>query len=206
MGIYKIEICCCNVEKIFLVVEKVFVEKGYVGIFMGNIVEEVELLCFNLYYYFSIKDELYCDVFFGLFEVWKQDVFCFEMFDDLRVVLISYICVKMNYLCICLYGFKVWVNEIMYGVLLFGVIFDDSFYEWVKMKEVKICQWVEEKCILLIELSSLFYMIWVFIQYYVDFGYQVEVFNGYQLFSDMQFERVVQMVISVVLCGIGLEF
>ncbi|MCF3996713.1 TetR family transcriptional regulator C-terminal domain-containing protein, partial [Pseudomonas aeruginosa] len=40
---------------------------------------------------------------------------------------------------------------------------------------------------------------------YADFGYQVEVLNGHQPLSDMQFERAVQTVTSVVLRGIGLE-
>ncbi|MEM8120212.1 TetR family transcriptional regulator C-terminal domain-containing protein, partial [Pseudomonas aeruginosa] len=49
------------------------------------------------------------------------------------------------------------------------------------------------------------YMIWASTQHYADFGYQVEVLNGHQPLSDMQFERAVQTVTSVVLRGIGLE-
>ncbi|VFT51820.1 TetR family transcriptional regulator [Pseudomonas aeruginosa] len=171
----------------------------------ANIAEEAELPRSNLHYYFSTKDELYRDVLLGLLEVWKQDALCFEMFDDPRVVLTSYIRAKMNHSRTRPHGSKVWANEIMHGAPLLGATLDDSLYEWAKMKEAKIRQWVEEKRILSIEPSSLLYMIWASTQHYADFGYQVEVLNGHQPLSDMQFERAVQTVTSVVLRGIGLE-
>ncbi|MEF2486783.1 TetR/AcrR family transcriptional regulator [Pseudomonas aeruginosa] len=205
MGTHKIEIRRRNVEKILLAAEKVFAEKGYSGTSMGNIAEEAELPRSNLHYYFSTKDELYRDVLLGLLEVWKQDALCFEMFDDPRVVLTSYIRAKMNHSRTRPHGSKVWANEIMHGAPLLGATLDDSLYEWAKMKEAKIRQWVEEKRILSIEPSSLLYMIWASTQHYADFGYQVEVLNGHQPLSDMQFERAVQTVTSVVLRGIGLE-
>ncbi|MGU1787244.1 TetR/AcrR family transcriptional regulator [Pseudomonas aeruginosa] len=200
MGTHKIEIRRRNVEKILLAAEK-----GYAGTSMGNIAEEAELPRSNLHYYFSTKDELYRDVLLGLLEVWKQDALCFEMFDDPRVVLTSYIRAKMNHSRTRPHGSKVWANEIMHGAPLLGATLDDSLYEWAKMKEAKIRQWVEEKRILSIEPSSLLYMIWASTQHYADFGYQVEVLNGRQPLSDMQFERAVQTVTSVVLRGIGLE-
>ncbi len=200
MGTHKIEIRRRNVEKILLAAEK-----GYAGTSMGNIAEEAELPRSNLHYYFSTKDELYRDVLLGLLEVWKQDALCFEMFDDPRVVLTSYIRAKMNHSRTRPHGSKVWANEIMHGAPLLGATLDDSLYEWAKMKEAKIRQWVEEKRILSIEPSSLLYMIWASTQHYADFGYQVEVLNGHQPLSDMQFERAVQTVTSVVLRGIGLE-
>lgn len=205
MGTHKIEIRRRNVEKILLAAEKVFAEKGYAGTSMSNIAEEAELPRSNLHYYFSTKDELYRDVLLGLLEVWKQDALCFEMFDDPRVVLTSYIRAKMNHSRTRPHGSKVWANEIMHGAPLLGATLDDSLYEWAKMKEAKIRQWVEEKRILSIEPSSLLYMIWASTQHYADFGYQVEVLNGHQPLSDMQFERAVQTVTSVVLRGIGLE-
>lgn len=117
----------------------------------------------------------------------------------------SYIRAKMNHSRTRPHGSKVWANEIMHGAPLLGATLDDSLYEWAKMKEAKIRQWVEEKRILSIEPSSLLYMIWASTQHYADFGYQVEVLNGRQPLSDMQFERAVQTVTSVVLRGIGLE-
>ncbi|MFO5783263.1 TetR family transcriptional regulator C-terminal domain-containing protein, partial [Klebsiella pneumoniae] len=88
------------------------------------------------------------DVLLGLLEVWKQDALCFEMFDDPRVVLTSYIRAKMNHSRTRPHGSKVWANEIMHGAPLLGATLDDSLYEWAKMKEAKIRQWVEEKRIL----------------------------------------------------------
>ena len=139
MGTHKIEIRRRNVEKILLAAEK-----GFAGTSMGNIAEEAELPRSNLHYYFSTKDELYRDVLLGLLEVWKQDALCFEMFDDPRVVLTSYIRAKMNHSRTRPHGSKVWANEIMHGAPLLGATLDDSLYEWAKMKEAKIRQWVEE--------------------------------------------------------------
>ena len=93
---------------------------------MGNIAEEAELPRSNLHYYFSTKDELYRDVLLGLLEVWKQDALCFEMFDDPRVVLTSYIRAKMNHSRTRPHGSKVWANEIMHGAPLLGATLDDS--------------------------------------------------------------------------------
>ncbi|KTC30143.1 TetR family transcriptional regulator [Pseudomonas sp. ABAC61] len=97
MGNHKIEIRRNNVEKILLGAEKVFAEKGYAGTAMADIAEEVQLPRSNLHYYFSTKHELYSAVLLDLLEVWKQDALCFEMFDDPRVVLSSYIRAKMQH-------------------------------------------------------------------------------------------------------------
>lgn len=205
MGKHKIEIRRRNVEKILLAAEKVFAEKGYGGTAMGDIAEQAELPRSNLHYYFSTKDELYRAVLLGLLEVWKQDALCFEMFDDPRVVLSSYIRAKMNHSRSRPYGSKVWANEIIHGAPLLGATLDDSLYGWAKMKEAKIRQWVEDKRILAVEPSALLYMIWASTQHYADFSHQVTLLNEHQPLSEMQFERAVQTVTSVILRGIGLE-
>ncbi len=142
---------------------------------------------------------------FDLLEVWKQDALCFEMFDDPRVVLSSYIRAKMNHSRSRPYGSKVWANEIIHGAPTLGEALDASLYDWAKMKEAKIRQWVEDKRILPIEPSSLLYMIWASTQHYADFDHQINILNDHQSLSDMQFERAVQTVTSVILRGIGLE-
>jgi hypothetical protein len=55
---------------------------------------------------------------------------------------------------------KVWANEIIHGAPTLGEALDESLYDWAKMKEAKIRQWVEDKRILPVEPSSLLYMIW----------------------------------------------
>ncbi len=80
-----------------------------------------------------------------LLEVWKQDALCFEMFDDPRVVLSSYIRAKMNHSRSRPYGSKVWANEIIHGAPTLGAKLDASLYDWAKMKEAKIRQWVEDE-------------------------------------------------------------
>ncbi|WP_375740948.1 TetR/AcrR family transcriptional regulator [Pseudomonas boanensis] len=205
MGNHKIEIRRRNVEKILLAAEQVFAEKGYAGTSMGDIAEKAELPRSNLHYYFSTKDELYREVLFGLLGVWKQDALCFEMFDDPRVVLTSYIRAKMNHSRTRPHGSKVWANEIMHGAPRLGEALDEQLYGWAKMKEAKIRQWVEDKRILPVEPSSLLYMIWAATQHYADFDHQVMILNDHQPLSDMQFERAVQTVTSVILRGIGLE-
>ncbi|NQD94361.1 TetR family transcriptional regulator [Pseudomonas sp. CrR25] len=205
MANHKIEIRRRNVEKILLAAEQVFAEKGYGGTAMGDIAELAELPRSNLHYYFSTKDELYRAVLLDLLEVWKQDALCFEMFDDPRVVLSSYIRAKMNHSRSRPHGSKVWANEIIHGAPMLGQTLDDSLYGWAKMKEAKIRQWVEAKRILPVEPSALLYMIWASTQHYADFSHQVALLNEHQPLSEMQFERAVQTVTGVILRGIGLE-
>lgn len=205
MGNHKIEIRRSNVEKILLAAEKVFAEKGFGSTAMADIAREVQLPRSNLHYYFSTKTELYSAVLLDLLEVWKQDALCFEMFDDPRVVLSSYIRAKMNHSRSRPHGSKVWANEIILGAPTLGKALDASLYDWAKMKEAKIRQWVDDKRILAVEPSSLLYMIWASTQHYADFDHQVNILNDHQPLSDMQFERAVQTVTSVILRGIGLE-
>ena len=102
-------------------------------------------------------------------------------------------------------GSKVWANEIIHGAPMLGETLDDSLYTWAKMKEAKIRQWVEDKRILAVEPSALLYMIWASTQHYADFSHQVAILNDHQALSELQFERAVQTVTSVILRGIGLE-
>ena len=205
MANHKIEIRRRNVKKILLAAEKVFAEKGYGGTAMADIAELAELPRSNLHYYFSTKDELYRAVLLDLLEVWKQDAQCFEVFDDPRVVLSSYIRAKMNHSRSRPHGSKVWANEIIHGAPVLGVTLDEGLYDWAKMKEAKIRKWVEDKRILAVEPSALLYMIWASTQHYADFSHQVSVLNDHQALSEPQFERAVQTVTSVILRGIGLE-
>ena len=168
MGNHKIEIRRSNVEKILLGAEKIFAEKGYAGTAMADIAEEVQLPRSNLHYYFSTKNELYSAVLMDLLDVWKQDALCFEMFDDPRVVLSSYIRAKMQHSRSRPYGSKVWANEIIHGAPTLGEALDASLYDWAKMKEAKIRQWVEDGRILPVEPSSLLYMIWACLLYTSD--------------------------------------
>ncbi|MNM37338.1 HTH-type transcriptional regulator RutR [compost metagenome] len=73
------------------------------------------------------------------------------------------------------------------------------------MKEAKIRQWIEDGRILPVEPSGLLYMIWASTQHYADFSHQVGLLNDHQPLSELQFERAVQTVTSVILRGIGLE-
>ena len=205
MSNHKIEIRRSNVEKILLGAEKVFAEKGFAGTAMADIAAHVQLPRSNLHYYFSTKTDLYSAVLLALLEVWKQDALCFETYDDPRLVLSSYIRAKMNHSRTRPHGSKVWANEMIHGAPTLGLALDASLYDWAKMKEAKIRQWVQDKRILPVEPSSLLYMIWASTQHYADFDHQVMIINDHQPLSDIQFERAVQTVTSVILRGIGLE-
>ena len=205
MSNHKIEIRRSNVEKILLGAEKIFAEKGFAGTAMADIAAQVQLPRSNLHYYFSTKTELYSAVLLGLLEVWKQDALCFETYDDPRLVLSSYIRAKMNHSRTRPHGSKVWANEMIHGDPTLGLALDASLYDWAKMKEAKIRQWVLDKRILPVEPSSLLYMIWASTQHYADFDHQVMIINDHQPLSDIQFERALQTVTSVILRGIGLE-
>ncbi|MQT29760.1 TetR family transcriptional regulator [Pseudomonas helleri] len=205
MSNHKIEIRRSNVDKILLGAEKVFAEKGFAGTAMADIAAEVELPRSNLHYYFSTKTELYNAVLLGLLEVWKQDALCFETYDDPRLVLSSYIRAKMTHSRTRPYGSKVWADEIIHGAPTLGLTLDASLYDWAKMKEAKIRQWVADKRILPVEPSSVLFMIWASTQHYADFDHQVNIINEHQPLSDIQFERAIHSVTSIILRGIGLE-
>lgn len=205
MSNHKIEIRRSNVEKILLGAEKVFAEKGFAGTAMADIAAQVQLPRSNLHYYFSTKTDLYSAVLLGLLEVWKQDALCFETYDDPRLVLSSYIRAKMHHSRTRPHGSKVWANEMIHSAPTLGLALDASLYDWAKIKEAKIRQWVQDKRILPVEPSSLLYMIWASTQHYADFDHQVMIINDHQPLSDIQFERAVQTVTSVILRGIGLE-
>ena len=205
MSNHKIEIRRSNVEKILLGAEQVFAEKGFAGTAMADIAAHVQVPRSNLHYYFSTKTDLYSAVLLALLEVWKQDALCFETYDDPRLVLSSYIRAKMNHSRTRPHGSKVWANEMIHGAPTLGLALDASLYDWAKMKEAKIRQWVQDKRILPVEPSSLLYMIWASTQHYADFDHQVMIINDHQPLSDIQFERAVQTVTSVILRGIGLE-
>ncbi|MBP3865824.1 MAG: TetR family transcriptional regulator C-terminal domain-containing protein [Pseudomonas sp.] len=205
MSNHKIEIRRSNVEKILLGAEKVFAEKGFAGTAMADIAAQVQLPRSNLHYYFSTKTDLYSAVLLGLLEVWKQDALCFETYDDPRLVLSSYIRAKIHHSRTRPHGSKVWANEMIHGAPTLGLALDASLYDWAKIKEAKIRQWVQDKRILPVEPSSLLYMIWASTQHYADFDHQVMIINDHQPLSDIQFERAVQTVTSVILRGIGLE-
>ena len=91
------EIRQTNVKKILLAAEQLFAEKGYAGASMGEIAQLADIPKSNVHYYFSTKKALYQDVLLELLEVWKQDALCFELYDDPRVVLSTYIRAKMNH-------------------------------------------------------------------------------------------------------------
>ena len=201
----KVKIRRKNIEKILLAAEKVFAEQGYAGTKMADIAQQAQLPRSNLHYYFSTKTDLYSAVLLALLEVWKQDALCFETYDDPRLVLSSYIRAKMNHSRTRPHGSKVWANEMIHGAPTLGLALDASLYDWAKMKEAKIRQWVQDKRILPVEPSSLLYMIWASTQHYADFDHQVMIINDHQPLSDIQFERAVQTVTSVILRGIGLE-
>lgn len=193
-----------NVARILIAAEQVFAEKGYAGASMGEIAQLVDIPKSNVHYYFSTKEELYRDVLLGLLEVWKQDALCFELYDDPRIVLSTYIRAKMNHSRNRASGSKVWATEVMQGAPVIHQYLRDNLYEWAKLKEAKIREWIDDERILPVDPSHLLYMIWSSTQHYADFDYQIGLLNDDSPLDDMQFERAVQTVTSVILRGIGL--
>lgn len=194
-----------NVEKILLAAEYIFAEKGFAGATMNDIAQLAELPKSNLHYYFSTKEQLYREVLLGLLELWKQDALCFELYDDPRVVLTTYIRAKMTHSRTRAHGSKIWAHEIMHRAPVLGAQLSESLVEWAKLKQAKIRKWVDDGRIAPVDPAHLLYMIWASTQHYADFDYQIELLNDAQPLSDLQFERAVQSVTSVVLRGIGLE-
>ena len=194
-----------NTEKILLAAEQVFAERGFAGAAMQDIAQLVELPKSNLHYYFKTKEDLYRAVLFNLLDVWKQDALCFELYDDPRVVLTTYIRAKMNHSRTRPHGSKVWASEVMQNAPILGDKLREALYDWAKLKEAKIREWVDSQRILPVAPDYLLYLIWASTQHYADFNYQIELLNDDQALSDLQFEHAVQTVTSVVLRGIGLD-
>ncbi|PXX96541.1 TetR family transcriptional regulator [Halomonas sp. LBP4] len=193
-----------NRGKILLAAERVFAERGYAGASMGDIARLAELPKSNVHYYFATKEVLYREVLLELLEVWKQDALCFELYDDPRIVLSTYIRAKMMHSRNRAHGSKVWAAEVMQGAPILQEHLRDNLYEWAKLKEAKIREWIEAGAILPVEPSHLLYMIWASTQHYADFDHQIALLNDDRPLDDMQFEKAVQSVISVILRGIGL--
>ena len=193
-----------NVGRILLAAEKIFALKGYVGASMVDIAAEVELPKSNLHYYFSTKEALYRAVLDGLLALWKEDALCFEAYDDPQLVLSTYIRAKMNHSRYRAHGSKIWAAEVMQGAPILKERLRDHLYEWTKLKESKIREWIEAGQINPVEPSYLLYMIWASTQHYADFDYQISLLNDDKPLDDLQFEKAVQSVTSVILRGIGL--
>ncbi|EWG98052.1 TetR/AcrR family transcriptional regulator [Halomonas sp. BC04] len=187
-----------------LAAECIFAEKGYAGASMGDIAKLADLPKSNVHYYFSTKEALYRAVLLELLEVWKQDALCFELYDDPRIVLSTYIRAKMQHSRNRAHGSKVWAAEVMQGAPILQTDLRDNLYEWAKLKEAKIREWIEAERILPVEPSHLLYMIWASTQHYADFDYQIALLNDDRPLDDIQFEKAVQSVTSVILRGIGL--
>ena len=194
-----------NREKILLAAERIFAEKGYAGASMGDIAKLAELPKSNVHYYFSTKEELYRAVLLELLDVWKQDALCFELYDDPRIVLATYIRAKMQHSRSRAHGSKVWAAEVMHGSPILKEALRENLYEWTKLKEAKIREWIENDLILPVEPFYLLYMIWASTQHYADFDYQIALLNDDHPLDDLQFEKAVQSVTGVILRGIGLS-
>ena len=136
------EIRQTNVKKILQAAEQLFAEKGYAGASMGENAQLADIPKSNVHYYFSTKKTLYQDALLGLLEVWKQDALCFELYDDPRVVLSTYIRAKMSHSRNRAHGSKVWAAEVMQGAPILKERLRDNLYEWAKLKESKIREWV----------------------------------------------------------------
>jgi TetR/AcrR family transcriptional regulator len=198
------EIRQTNVKKILQAAEQLFAEKGYAGASMGDIAQLADLPKSNVHYYFATKKVLYQEVLLALLELWKQDALCFELYEDPRVVLSTYIRAKMNHSRNRAHGSKVWAAEVMQGAPMLKERLRDNLYEWAKLKESKIREWVDSGQINPVEPSYLLYMIWASTQHYADFDYQISLLNDDKPLDDLQFEKAVQSVTSVILRGIGL--
>lgn len=198
------EIRQTNVKKILQAAEQLFAEKGYAGASMGEIAQLADLPKSNVHYYFATKKALYQEVLLALLAVWKQDALCFELYDDPRVVLSTYIRAKMNHSRYRAHGSKIWAAEVMQGAPILKERLRDHLYEWTKLKESKIREWIEAGQINSVEPSYLLYMIWASTQHYADFDYQISLLNDDKPLDDLQFEKAVQSVTSVILRGIGL--
>ena len=192
-------------RRILEAAESVFAEAGFNGATTAEIARRAAIPKANLHYYFNTKEELYQQVLTGIVGTWLHTADEITADADPARALSHYITAKIELAREQPIPSRVFANEIIHGAPTLGEALDASLYDWAKMKEAKIRQWVDDKRILPVEPSSLLYMIWASTQHYADFDHQVNILNDHQPLSDMQFEKAVQTVTSVILRGIGLE-
>ena len=184
--------------------EAVFAERGLEGASTALIAERAGLPKANLHYYFPTKLALYRRVLEDLFEDWHRAAGSFESSDDPVEAIGGYVRAKMELSRRRPLGSKVWANEIIQGAEHMQDILAQRVKPWFDTRVQVIDGWIARGLLAPVDAQTLMYMIWSTTQHYADFDYQICLLNDDQPLDDLQFEKAVQSVTSVILRGIGL--
>lgn len=125
--------------------------------------------------------------------------------DEFQVVIQVYVVVKLCFSCEWFSGNVVFMCEIMVGVLCYQDVFkvqvmllfyvDVECFEW----------WVVEGLIWWVDFIYLMFLIWLFIQVYVDFGLQFFFYMGKLVLDEIDFECVCELIISLIWCSLDVN-
>lgn len=89
----------------------------------------------------------------------------------------------------------------MYGVLYLLKEYFDELNVQVQCNVICLQIWIDCGQFVLVDLYYLFFVIWVVIQIYVDFDWQIFIVIGKEQFSDVDYDVVVEIIICLVLKG-----
>lgn len=131
-----------NCNFIFDVVFQEFFKFGFLGVIVECIVVEVGMLKFNLFYYFFFKEMIYIVVFVYILDVWLVLLKIFDLVGDFVWELSVYICQKIEILVMFLEVFRLFVNEVMQGVLQIFLILEIDLKCFVLEKVKVIEDWI----------------------------------------------------------------
>ena len=193
-----------NLTNIIKAAEEEFVQHGYRGTSIQAIADRAQIPKANVHYYFKSKSNLYIAVLDNLIHLWNNFFDEITEKDDPAVVLDEFIRKKVELSYTHPRASKLFAMEIVQGAPHLKDYIRTEMRQWVRRKAAVIDTWIEQGRMAKVDSMQLIFLIWSSTQHYADFDYQICLLNDDQPLDDLQFEKAVQSVTSVILRGIGL--
>ncbi len=192
-----------NEQLILKAAERVFSEQGFKGATTGMIAKQANMPKANVHYYFSTKDELYRKVIEDICDTWLQSADLFDNARDPVEALGGYIRAKMDLSRDRPLGSRIWANEIIRGAQFTEDYITINVKNWLAGRTKVIEEWIIDGKIDPIDPRTLMYMIWATTQHYADFGTQINILNDNADLDNEQFAMAKEMVVKIILKGVG---
>jgi TetR/AcrR family transcriptional regulator len=192
-----------NERTILAAAEEIFAQFGFKGATTALIAARAGVPKANLHYYFPTKEQLYRKVLEDICGAWMDAATAFDLCDDPREALPSYIEAKMALARTRPHGSKVWANEIIQGAPILRNYLEATLKPWFEHHARRIDTWIERGDINPIDPHTLLYMIWATTQHYADFSYQIQALSGSGALSSERIENSGRQVAEIILRGIG---
>jgi len=190
-----------NERVILAAAETVFAEQGFGGATMAAIATRAGMPKPNVHYYFATKSELYRAVIERVLTAWLDAARAFDLSDDPREALASYIGAKMDLARSMPLGSKIWASEIMRGAPVIQDFLDTTLKQWVASRERVVRRWIASGKLRPIEPRHLFYMIWATTQQYANASHEIATLEEGVL-GDDAFAVAKRQVIETIVGGV----